>query len=195
MEDNHLEYIRNQYQENFGTPSLALRFNSDANPVPEAFREPMPEYLDIYIWYPDDKSDLTTIATCGMSSVAFKDVDYRGELLLALELKPSKETEKQLVEFIANLCVFPFQQKQTYKWWFSMSLTGNVPGFEPCNAIVLHPPFTENGWAVINTDLFDVQLFNVVPLTEHEHKIKIEQGVGSLQNYLGDRKVNVFAPR
>ena len=77
MEDNHLECIRNQYQENFGTPSLALRFNSDANPVPEAFREPLPEYLDIYIWYPDDKSDLTTIATCGMSSVAFKDVDYR----------------------------------------------------------------------------------------------------------------------
>ncbi len=189
------EFIASQFAKNFGEPSLVYRFHAEANPIPDAFKENLPETLDLYIWYPDKHSDLTTFATCGMSNLAFPHSDKRGELLLALEGKPAKETEKQIAEFMANLAIFPFKNSEIYSWWFSMDLTGDVPGFPGCKALTLHPPFSEEGWALIHTDLYDIQLFNIVPLTPYEHKIKREQGVEALQNFFYDRKVNIFAPR
>ncbi len=198
MMNNELHnFIGEQFQENFGSPSSTFRFQSEPNPIPDVFKdeESSPELLDVFMWYPDKSSDLTTFATCGSSQRVASKSSKRFELLWAFQGKLDSDTEKSMLEFLANVAIFPFQKGDEFNWWFSMEMTGDIPGFPGCNSIILHPPFHEKGWAVMHSDLFDKNLYNVVPLTAYEHNLKKEKGIQALQDFFFQKKVNIFAPR
>lgn len=184
------KFVGEEYLKNFGEPSVTVRLQGE-----EAADPKRPAILDLFIWYPDRNSDLTTFATCGMAQIEIQGVEYRSELLFAMMGKPTPEKEREILEFLGNLALYPIGKKEPLQWWFSMEMTGEVPGFPKCNSVVLHPPFNEQGWAVMHFDLFDIQLFNVVPLTEQEHRLKKEKGVNALQQYLANKQVNIFKPR
>ena len=186
------EFVRQETVRNFGEPSHSMRFQGPEEPNPFS---PFPPFLDIYVWKPDTDSDLTTCGTNGISQRPLTGHEFRGEVHFAIQGKISAELEKQLGEFLANLALFPFSNKTSFDWWSSFGLSGVIPGFKTCNAIVLHPPFHEQGWAQMHWDEFDIKILNAVPITSEEHTIITSKSIPALQDFWGDKQINLFKQR
>ena len=198
MNEELHKFVEDQYIENFGTPAFSLRMQGGQD-------DRFPPLLDLYFWEPDDKTDLTTIATNGISQKPFvkidpygKEVNHRGELNFYIVGKVPQEKQNALAEFIANIALVPFSNDEPLMYWTSYGLNGTVPEFPTCPAIVLHPPFSEEGWAMMDFKDFPIFLFNVVPLTEVEHNILTSNNATNPENlmkHLEKNKTNIFLGR
>ena len=192
------KFVEEQYVENFGAISSKLRMQGGQD-------KRFPPMLDLYFWQPDDKTDLTTIATNGISQMPFvkedasgKEVTHRGELNFYVAGKLTEEKQNNLAEFIANLSLVPFSNDEPLMYWTSYELNGTVPEFPTCPAIVLHPPFSEEGWAMMDYKDFPIFLFNIVPLTKEEHNILTLNNSTNPENLMKNlekNKTNIFTGR
>jgi hypothetical protein len=117
------------------------------------------------------------------------------ELLFWVQGRLSESLERNIAEFLANLALFPFFDAIRFSWWTSMRLDAVLPGYKTCNAVVLHPPFQENGWAQMQSPWGDIQLLNVVPITEEEVEVKERKGYIELQELFYQQKVDLFSFR
>ena len=169
---NLRDELRVQYRENFGSESASFNFTASS-------KENWPQSLEILVWHPDPYSDLTTLATLGMSDIPMSNGE-RAELHWAWEGQLSQDQENQLVEFLANLALFPFAQQQHCHWWQVIGLDGSIPFFQNKTAVLLHPPFHEEGWAFAQTEQGDVRILNVVPIVQDEKLLIVEHGVSAL---------------
>ena len=198
MNNELYKFVEEQYVKNFGAMSGRACMQGSQD-------ERFPRKLDVYFWDPDDKTELTTIATNGISQMPFvkedeygKKVTHRGELNFYVAGKLNKKNQNNLAEFIANFSLVPFSDNKPLMYWNSYGFTGTVPEFPTCPAIVLHPPFSEEGWAMMDYKDFQIFLFNIVPLTKEEHNILILNNTTNPENlvkYLEKNKTNIFKGR
>ena len=182
--------IESEYEKNFGVPNEVYKLYSESLGDSTELQE-----LSVSVWRPDENSDLTTFATNGLSAVKVGSSKIRCEFHLYIESELSLSLENELIQFLANLCLFPLTIKDKLQWWYSGKLTGEVPGFRNCNCFILHPPFSQDGWAQIKQGIEEVTLFNIVPLNDQEHLLKLEGGVEQFVNYLFENEVNIFSGR
>jgi hypothetical protein len=177
--------VREAYRANFGPEQALLKLTGSE-------REDLPSELELLLWYPDAHSDLSTIATVGMSTLAMVD-GTRAELHMAWMGRVDEGTEKSLVEFLANLAVSPFLTQQQWNWWTVLGLDGAVPGFGKKNGVLLHPPFHEEGWAMLESPAGKVKIFNVVPIFEDERLLLENHGPQALIERWNKERRDPFA--
>lgn len=179
------EEIRQQYNQNFGPESAFFKLQGEDN-------SKLPSQIELLLWHPDSYSDLSTLATLGMSDLPMAEGE-RAELHLAWEGKLSENEEKSLVEFLANLALYPFLSGQKAHWWQVIELDGDIPCFKNKKALLFHPPFHEEGWAQIECSDTLVRILNVVPLSEDEKLLAIHHGINSLTDRWQKEGKNPFA--
>lgn len=166
------EEIRAQYRQNFGEESAFFKLQGSD-------RQDLPQDIEILLWHPDSHSDLSTLATLGLSDRATANGE-RVEMHFAYEGQLSREGESEMVEFLANLALFPFLSGQAAHWWQVIELDGEIPYFKGKSALVFHPPFHDEGWAFAESTQGPVRILNVVPLSIDEKTLAIHHGIAPL---------------
>lgn len=166
------EELRQQYRQNFGDESAFFKLQGSD-------RADLPPEMEILLWHPDQFSDLTTLATLGMSDRVMPG-GQRAELHFAWAGQLSREQESEMVEFLANLALFPFLSGQGAHLWQVIELDGEIPHFRGKKALLFHPPFHEDGWALAQSSQGDVRILNVVPISDDEKTLAIHHGIAPL---------------
>lgn len=158
--------------QNFGPESANFRLQGSE-------QSHLPSEIQLLLWHPDQHSDLSTLVTLGMSDLPMANGE-RAELHMAWEGQLSQDQESSLVEFLANLALYPFLSGQSAHWWQIIALDGEIPMFKGKKALVFHPPFHEEGWALAETSAGPVRILNVVPISDDEQTLAIHHGIAPL---------------
>src|SRR5215831_14185895 len=179
-----LQQIYRAHIEHFGEPDCSLVFD-DGKQI-----DGFPSRVDVFIWNPDDESDMTTFATIGMASLPLPKASHRAELHFAIRKSLDQKEIHGVSYFLANLAMYPFQIGEPLDWWHTLSNPGEIPLFLTAKCVLLHPRFVKEGWDSITTDEGDVHILNVVPITQSEKDLrKVSAILDRLQ------EVDIFEPR
>jgi len=179
----HIEY--------FGEPSLSIRYDHP----PGSKANEYPPFVDIMVWPPEPEVEMTTFASIGMSDKLIPDAEYSVELHFSQQGVLSEETIEKTTIFLANLSLYPFMNSLRIDWWHVLANPGIIPGFSNSTSLMFHPSFVENGWDSICTDTVHVKILNVVPITNKERLVLVEQGRAAFQKYLYENEINLFVDR
>ncbi len=204
--------LRQQLESNFGPTASQFRLGGD----PE--RPELPSELEIWLWHPDAHSDLSTLATCGLAAQRMPDskdpdsLGERAELHFAWLGKVSPELEVERVRWLAQLALVPWNGGEAFAWGQVLSLAADIPGFPGCNGVLLHPPFSDEGWAFAqgpeilqehSTNQVDptqqapetvARIHNIVPLQNDERLLASQHGLKPLFERWQREDRNPFQP-
>jgi hypothetical protein len=202
------EALKAQLLANFGPTASQFRLGGDPT------RTDLPSSLEVWMWHPDSHSDLTTLATCGICDQTLPNKadpknplqnlegsGERVELHWAWMGKVDPELEVQRVQWLAQMALVPWMGADPFAWGQVLSLAGDIPGFPGCNGILLHPPFTDDGWAFaegpqseVHANSARIRILNVVPLRNDERLLASEHGLRPLFERWEREDRNPFKP-
>lgn len=176
--------VYDEHIRNYGEPDESFVFE---DPEPASG---VPGRIDILVWNSDDKCDMATLSTIGMSDKPMKGANHRAELHFAIRKKLTKEEMGKLAHFMANLALHPFLTDSCFDWWHTIADPGNIPLFNRAVGVWLHPPFVPRGWARIKDESTEIRILNIIPVTKEEMDIKnIKQRLKAFEG------IDIFTPR
>lgn len=176
----------------FGEPSNSIRFGSEKSIEKEEY---IPGLMDVFIWQSDEKTDVTTFSTIGMSDKPMINADFRAELHFAIRGYLSEDEISKVAKFLANVAVYPFIENIYLDWLHILSDPDLIPCFSKATSILFHPAFVKNGWDTIKTNNITVKLLNIVPITEEERLLIKKNGIHKLFDSFVKNKIDIFARR
>jgi hypothetical protein len=185
--------------ERFGEPATSIVYdNTNRSTALDDPRQAgsIPDRIEVFIWEPDDKHDLTMFLTIGMSVSTLPKVTYRAELHFSVRKSLTHEEQHAVSRFLANIAVYPFVTGVPLDWWHTMSDPGDVPLYSTAKCVLL-ARHTKKGWDnkkgwwdLLSTDEGDIRILTVVPITREE------KGLGRL-DAIRERleAIDIFTPR
>ncbi|MEZ0227340.1 MAG: suppressor of fused domain protein [Planctomycetota bacterium] len=176
--------------EHFGEPARAVMYDASTR-TPEAPEAPD---LLVMVWRPEKGCPMTTFATIGASTRAMPGTTRRIELHFSVRGRLPAKVEDAVTRFLANLSIYPWDQRQVLGWWHTLSSVGEIPGFPKCCAILLHPRFTEKGWDTVKHGRTEVRLLNAVPITENELEVA-RVDLSALVGRWAEDEIDIFVDR
>ena len=174
----------------WGEPADLIVFDRSRAAIPGAL-----EQVHVAIWDSDERCDVTTFMTLGMSELMMPHADYRAELSLGVRGRLSSDTRQGLPMFMANVAEYAFTHQRTLNWWERLAQPGEIPGFPDCPQLLLAPSFGEPPFKHFPAPDDDVKVLTLVPITAHEGQILKEHGAEAFLDYWEESGVDLFAPR
>ena len=184
--------VYREYINRFGEPDSSVRFG-DGEPVKG--KEHLPSFIDVFIWKSNEKVDINTFSTIGMSDKDMNGANFRSELHFSIRGHLTDVEIAKINTFLANISVYPFIQDTYFDWFHLLSNPGQIPCFDKATSILFHPAFIENGWNMIENEEKLVKILNVVPITEDERQIMKDKGFSSLAEHFAKDNIDVFQRR
>jgi hypothetical protein len=186
----------------FGEPVTSIVFDSSNRSIALYDRNharSLPDRIEVFIWNPDDKHDVTMFLTIGMAVFPLPKVTYRAELHFAVRKLLTHEEQHAVSCFLANLAVYPFLNGVAFDWWHTMSNPGDVPLYSTAKCLLLGR-YTKKGWDnkngwwdLLTTDEGDIRILTVVPITQEEKDLAGTIGLGAIRERLD--AIDIFTPR
>ncbi|MEM7147113.1 MAG: suppressor of fused domain protein [Verrucomicrobiota bacterium] len=186
--------IRHVYEETierFGEPDQSYAFY-DPPPPPESN---WPERIDVLIWFDEQDLAITSFATVGMADKPMVGCDHRAELHFAVRRTASTMDLNKVSAFCANLALYPFMNKTSLDWAHTITQPGSIPYFPSCDALLMYPAFTDEGWDKTTFDSQNIHILNLVPVTFEELAYRSKHGPFSIFDYLAENEVDLFTDR
>lgn len=177
-------------QHRWGKPADLVVFDRSRAAIPGAL-----EQVHVAIWDADERCDVTTFITLGMSELLMPHADYRAELTLGVRSPFAPEARRRLPMFLANVAEYPFTHQRALNWWERLTQPGEIPGFPDCSQLLLAPTFGDSPFKHFPAPDEDVKVLSLLPITVHEGHILKEHGAKAFLDYWEETGVDLFAPR
>jgi hypothetical protein len=159
---------------------------------PELPEQPL---VHVALWRPDRDSDVTSLQTFGMSAKPMPNSTTRAELHLGCR-EPLDEAQcEQLAYLLAHLAAYPFLHRVPLDWWEIIPNAGHLPGFPGCRHLLLHPRLAEESTDEIDDEEGTIKLLYVVPITEYERRLLVEQGREAFLDHLVLNRIDLLKDR
>ncbi len=152
------------------------------------------DFLDVFVWEPDQENPMTTFSTMGMSEKKFFEKDYRSEIHWTIRGFVEEKIKQRITEFLVKLAEWPFLKNIHFDYWHILPNL-NIPGFPNSSAILFHPALHEGGWDHSHFGGEQIRILNIIPITESEFQMAQTLGVRGMLNYLYESKTDIFSDR
>ncbi len=175
----------------FGEPEDLWVFN----PADMSNPDPRLRLLHVAVWPADERCDVTSFNTLGMSDRKMKGADARTELHMGIRGPLSKDRRGEVARFLANLAHYPIEHNLLVDWWHTLKNPGRIPHFPGCAHVLLHPKFTPQGIDQVDDPRGPVKLLYVVPITQRERHLLVDHGRECFLDDLEQRGVDLLTDR
>ena len=179
------------FVEQFGEPEDLWVFD------PAEVRHP-PPYLrptHVMVWPADDKCDVTTFQSLGMSERLMPGRRYFAELHWGIRGRLNVAERHAVAQRIADFCTYPFQHGLALDWWQVLADPGPLPHFPNCPHLLLHPDPADPDRSTLADPTGPIKLLYLIPITARENEILLTQGKQAFIDDLAARQVDVLADR
>lgn len=172
-------FLYEGFAESWGEPDHLIAFDPE-----EAQGSDSLQRLQVAVWRADERCDVTSFVTLGMSDLQMQGQLPYAELQFAVRGALSDEDIHQGAQFLANMAAFPFHNHISLDWWSRISQAGAVPLFPESSGILFRPPFDEDDPAELEHKDDTIRLLVLVPMTAEENAILSEDGIDAYEDYM-----------
>ena len=164
-------------------------------PIPDQSPTNRPTLKHVMVWPADDRVDVSTFQTIGMSERAIPGTDDFAELHMGVRAFLPKPERERIARFLANVAEYAFDHRRTLDWWHVIGNPGEIPHFAGCKHLLLHPRFTDEGFDTVPDGDGVVKVFFVVPITPLERHLLVDHGRDEFIDYAADKEIDLFSDR
>jgi hypothetical protein len=184
-------FIFQERERRYGEPDLLFE------PMRPASKGSVQNPPEVYFWKAEKGCDLNTFATLGLVNTPFKDAGFRAEIEWSIHGNITQEEGTSVAVLLANLACFPNQTGRALDVWHVIPVSSPIPLFPSCKWILLHPAFSDEGWefSVYPPENLMVKILRVIPITDSEKQLMMDEGIPQLMRYFREFKIDFFKPR
>jgi hypothetical protein len=174
----------------FGEPDDCWVFDPAEAPKPNEL-----QLLHVPAWLADDRCDVTSFNTLGMSNRRMKGADYFTELHFAFRGSLPEQERLQVARFLADVALYPFIYERKLDWKEVITNPERIPKYPGCRHLMLHPRLTDSGIDQLDDREGPVKLLYAVPITPKERHVLVEHGERAFRAYLAENGIDLLTDR
>lgn len=183
-------FVFQEREQHYGEPDLVFA------PETEEAQEKAPS-VEVHYWKAEPGCALNTFATLGMVDFPMPGMPHRAELEWSIDAVLDSDKEVAIAAFLANLAHYPVRKNSGIDFWHVIPVGGTIPEFPSCRWVFFHPAFSDEGWdrSVYPPEELTVRILRVIPITDSEKNLLMDEGIAQLMRYFREFKIDFFKPR